>query len=380
MKLWSLVLGCLLAISAATNVYFYLNLRSENDSSVSVGGDYRPNGDRAVISAKPQPQLQQNITHDLQQHIERQAPQRPSSDQKQQWLEQNRNWIAIGEYVNARHFIQLYLRKHPNDIDFLLLESDLIAGTENINAALAHYYSILDLALSPRQRLEVKAKIDNLAVSNIDKLKQVKSWDILASFTEPLWQFSPNERNYTLALAEAYAQQKQRSLMENVLASLDNDDPDVLRIRQLLNSADVSTVQQQDSQSISPSDDATAVPLQRNAGHYTVAANFGTDRLELIIDTGASTTALSQYAFDHMYKRHPPRFIGKYMVNTAGGQVEASIYQFVRLSIADFVVKDTAVMVLPTLNFDQTDGLLGMNFLGEFEFKIDQQQGILYLK
>jgi clan AA aspartic protease (TIGR02281 family) len=103
--------------------------------------------------------------------------------------------------------------------------------------------------------------------------------------------------------------------------------------------------------------------------------------LKLMIDTGASTTVISRAAFNRVTQiidRYT--YVGQYQVNTASGRVTAPLYRFEQLSITHHSVKDIAVLVLPLQQLDNAEGLLGMNFLREFEFFIDQANDALILR
>lgn len=377
MKLSTSIISVSLLLSIALNIYFVFSKPSspqQHTDPVPKPASTKQTNAAGSNSAMPTPQTKNPLSDEQQQQSS------ANLNEKQQWLSEVRNWLNLGETNKAQTFIQEYLREHPQDSEFLLVEGDLIAATENISTALTHYYSLLDLPLSDQQTLQVNSKIDALALDNINKLRGVKSWDTLANFVEPLWQISPYERAYIVALAEAYAQQQRRSLMENALASLPEDDPDALRVRHIIDETSETTLGEQDDSLFNPEQYSRSIALIRSNDHFLVRANLQGNNLALMLDTGASSTVISQRVFNQMRRSREAEFVGRYMVNTAGGQVEAPIYQFRRLSIADFVVKDVAVIVLPMENFSQADGLLGMNFLREFEFKIDQQNARLYLK
>jgi clan AA aspartic protease (TIGR02281 family) len=297
---------------------------------------------------------------------------------KQDWIEQCQKWISVGEWSKATDFIQRYLQQNPRDIEFLLLEALLIEKTNHISYALAHYYSVLDLPLTEEQQILVMSKIDSLVAENVDKLKQIRSWDILATFLEPLWQFDPTNRNYILDLSEAYAQQQLSSLMEYVLASILPEDPEAIRIRRLISSLELADNNGSEDQ-LPPETFDRAVALEKIGDHFIVEAKTMNAQVKLMLDTGATTTVISEKAFNRISTDTLSDFVGEYIVNTAGGQVQAPIYRFRELSIADYSVDNIAVVVLPLEEFSDADGLLGMNFLKEFVFRIDQQRSLLYL-
>lgn len=297
---------------------------------------------------------------------------------KQDWIEQCQKWISVGDWSKATDFIQRYLQQNPRDIEFLLLEAELIEKTNHISYALAHYYSVLDLPLSEEQQIYVTSRVDSLVSENVDKLKQIRSWDILATFLEPLWQFDPTNRNYILDLSESYAQQQSSSLMEYVLASILPDDPEAIRIRRLIKTVELADIQDNE-ETFPPETFDRAVALEKIGDHFIVEAKAMNAQVKLMLDTGATTTVLSVKAFNRISSDTLSEFVGEYIVNTAGGQVTAPIYRFRQLSIADYSVDNIAVVVLPLEEFSDADGLLGMNFLKEFVFRIDQQRALLYL-
>ena len=79
----------------------------------------------------------------------------------------------------------------------------------------------------------------------------------------------------------------------------------------------------------------------------------------------------------YKFKRN---FIGKFKIATANGTVLAPMYQFAQLQIGNAQVENITVVVLNMGGLREAEGLLGMNFLREFDFRIDQKNAKLYLK
>lgn len=293
-------------------------------------------------------------------------------------IHQVKQWLAAGEMSIARDFIQQYLRKSPSDIEFLMLEAELLMRTTSPGDVLVFYYSLLDYPLTTDQRATILRAITEIVGENVEKLKSIKAWDILATFLEPLWQFDPTKRSYILHLAEAYARQRDEYLMENVLASLPPGDLDAVRIRQIL---PLSSLSREDLQV--ESDQAKAyqrsVRLKRIGDHFITDVFIDRNNLNLMIDTGATTTVLTQNAFASLNDSDSASYVGSYKVTTAGGQFVAPIYQFKRVFMAGFKLENVAIVVLPMEDFSAADGLLGMNLLREFDFKLDQENDLLLL-
>ncbi|MDO6695338.1 retropepsin-like aspartic protease [Aliiglaciecola sp. 3_MG-2023] len=374
---WVLCLG----ISLSLNLYFWWQLKSIN-TTVEVNAARQtqsPNSKNKINSpADALPEVYQQSGEQQNHSLANNSDKNSQYQKAIYWIKQQ---LAAGELVEAKEAIQAYLRHQPQNIDYLLLEGQLIAKTAPIDEVLAHYYGLLDFPLETEEKAKVLALITELTSSNISKLKAIRSWDVLATFLEPLWQFDPTRRSIIVALAEAYAYQNQEFLMENVLASLQQGDLDAARIRQIL------------AQQTSPI--KTSTPLQENepivndyerniklralGDHYTTPIMIGRSTHELMLDTGATTTVLTSEAFDRISRRTSWEYVGTYKINTAGGLFDAPVYQLKQVFFAGFRLDNVAIVVLPMPDFSYADGLLGMNILRQFDFKIDQQNDRLLL-
>lgn len=98
----------------------------------------------------------------------------------------------------------------------------------------------------------------------------------------------------------------------------------------------------------------------------------------LLLDTGASLTVLTHQFFKQIAKPGEVRFVSNALMNTAGGQVEAPVYNIARFRVGEYELGDFDVVVMD-YPAGQSQGLLGMNFLGRFDFEIDQENEWLTL-
>ena len=111
------------------------------------------------------------------------------------------------------------------------------------------------------------------------------------------------------------------------------------------------------------------VDLQPNAhGHYTVAGAVNDTPLHFMLDTGATTTALSrEFARQAGITSCRPGYS-----NTANGVTEMCMATAARLGFAGFQLANVRVAILPRL---EGEALLGMNVLRHFA--IEQRAGRL---
>jgi clan AA aspartic protease (TIGR02281 family) len=305
-----------------------------------------------------------------------------AAQSRETWLRQANTWLQQEKYARLSRFLQDYLKSHPQDIDFLLLEADLVAQTSLLSEAIIHYYSLLKLPMMGEQYQHIQDTITSLSTNTISQLEKAYSWDILAIFVEPLLQIDPNNKLFIVALAQAYAEQQQANLMENTLASLPFDDPDALAIRDIIQIVETVQNTNKPDNNEDPSLTSTerAIPLNQYGDQYVVGAQLGGNNVDLLIDTGATITAIDRDHYRQLNKRFKINYLGRFKVNTANGSLMAPMYQFRELQIGHRKVENIAVVILPMGGLANADGLLGMNFLREFDFRIDQRKALLYLK
>jgi clan AA aspartic protease (TIGR02281 family) len=393
MNRWTSLLLLCLGASLALNLYFLSNTPKRNlfTSSENKNSMVQP-------KTSSEPRLNLTFTDDLTNQSSQTPPAidsdnpnhsppfKQTESNRAELLAQASSWLTEHKVLKLGAFLQRYLKQYPQDMDFLLLEAKLKVETTLLSDAIAHYYDLLRKPMTSVQHNEIEQQIEQLSKNTIKRLRHNYSWDILAMFVEPLLQLEPNNRLYILSLAMAYAELFQEGLMENVLASLDFNDPDAQRIRNIIVAQQISPVNDESDES----DDLDAVetntnlgrpiPLKQFGDQYVVAAKLSSNPVALLIDTGASVTAISKQYFDNLSNRYKINYLGRFSIGTAGGSIMAPIYQFQELTINHVTVENLPVVILPMQSIENADGLLGMNFLREFDFKIDQRQSVMFIK
>ncbi len=125
-------------------------------------------------------------------------------------------------------------------------------------------------------------------------------------------------------------------------------------------------------------DDEIQVPLKRVGEHFIVNASLnGIEGARLMIDTGASLCVLRpQTAQQFGLPTDSDDYI---TLNLVAGVVNAPRIEIDTLSIGDAAVRNIKASVIEMPPGVDSDGLLGMNFLNNFKFFIDQKREILYL-
>lgn len=121
-----------------------------------------------------------------------------------------------------------------------------------------------------------------------------------------------------------------------------------------------------------------AVPLRQEGEHYLVTVNLDSQlNVELMLDTGASKTVIKREVLANTGLMAFSE-ADKTLMNTANGQTLGYSVQLNNVSIASLSVSSLEVVVMELPSF-KYDGLLGMNLLSQFDFKIDQENASLNL-
>ena len=186
-----------------------------------------------------------------------------------------------------------------------------------------------------------------------------------------------------MGLARAYAKQGQVNLMENVLAALPYEDSRAQQLRKSVYQTDTVV----ESEAVTEEVNDTANVAKRrvrvigNGQQFFVKANFYRYTETLLVDTGASTTAISHAVFIKL-PTSEKEFIGRFSVQTAAGSIEAPLYKLSAIGLDGITLNNVSVIVLPDESFPgKFKGLLGMNVLRNFDFRFDPEtQNKLFLQ
>lgn len=370
-------LGILLSISLGANFWFiytgYLqNKPAENTvaeiNTPEIAANFHAWQDTPENKKNTNSHQQDSLTHN-----------NTNNDRSQkdylQWLVSLAN---AQEFQKLEFEVSAYLRIYPQDTEAMLLEAQAYYHNKPLNIALVHYHELLSQTLSVQQQSDIEKLIAVNTTRIIQQFSGDGAWNLLAQFLEPLVQIDPRNRQYLMALARAYGMQSQFTLMEDVLANFLPNDARSIRLRNNINARlnqanpndTLANVTNDITDNTLGSERQADVILQQSRGQFITNVRLHNIRANLLVDTGASTTALSDKAFNEI-DSNEVEFLGLFTVNTAGGAIEAPIYKVKRIIIGQRTVLNTSVLILPSENLGQHDGLLGMNVLSQFDLMYD---------
>lgn len=129
-------------------------------------------------------------------------------------------------------------------------------------------------------------------------------------------------------------------------------------------------------------DHGISIPIRRIGHLYVVPVELnGSRTAQLILDTGASHTILSQEIVRDLALLPSDYRPGLVLLKTASGSVDAQVVRIDSMKIATAEVRDSSAAVHTVPDFPAgVDGLLGLSFLHQFEITLDSNKGELRLK
>jgi predicted aspartyl protease len=198
----------------------------------------------------------------------------------------------------------------------------------------------------------------------IEQLTKTKELTELISFLEELISKNFNSEKYSIRLAELYYNLDNYEKSQKILESIEYDSTYGAKAQTILQNINLKEKELAQY--------THKIPLKKIDSHYTVTLTINQTPVTLLLDTGASYTFLDS-------EKIPSLTIEKeILLNTAGGDIVANLCQAESFTIQDIELNGFTIATAPFKDRG-ADGLLGMNFFELFNFKIDQNRGLLYL-
>lgn len=289
-------------------------------------------------------------------------------DLRRVWHEAMELRRKANQYTTIEPFLTAFLIRYPYDQLLLAFKAETQVSLGLVGAAIEIYYSLISYTFEVKEEEYYQARIRHLAREQVDLLAKDQSWQAIIDFIEGLLIQEPTFPPYLLAKAEALINLEQMDEAQTILNPLLGVSYYRERAQSLLDRIDKNQLQQ------------TAIKLQPMGEHYLVNGTIdGSSDVKLMIDTGASLSVLTQTMFDEIQDWSAPTYLGDTNLNTAGGRINAPIYEFERFQIDAFYIDKMRFVVVPIENMTNYHGLLGMNFLKNFKFEIDQESNLLIL-
>ncbi|MDG2394466.1 MAG: retropepsin-like aspartic protease, partial [Thalassotalea sp.] len=255
------------------------------------------------------------------------------------------------------------------DHDWLLLKIEWLKKNGEIQQAVMVYQDLIRHAFDLEKEKTWTEQMHIIATQRLLYLKQQQSWSEVIKFCATLLAHDANYVPYTLAISEAYIYQNDAATAINHLDGIRYNEEYQAQINSLYSLIDAEN------------NIAHAIALTKINEHFIVDAQINSQQdVALMIDTGASITVISVSYFEQLQNTHSYEKFRDMTINTAGGDEQAFSIKVDQFAIGGYVLNNFEVVVMDLPNFENADGLLGMNFLKNFKFNIDQSNAHLYLE
>ena len=281
----------------------------------------------------------------------------------------------LGATHKAIRLLEEYIAVAPQDADAYILLAHLQRLEGRTSTALETLVSALKSVPSNRHE-QLRREFNRMLRAYVNQHGENDSDPVDETLLERLVQEMPHYEPLYVELARRYIQIGNLDAASTWLQEVDpngNQARQRERLQALI-----------DRQLEQVTVDESSVALQRLGRHYTVDVTmidgFNEADFRLMIDTGASLTLLTPEAAERLGIK-AQQIEPRQQLTTPGGVVEAPLYQIEALAVGQEIVWDLPVVITPFETGEGLiDGLIGMDFLGKFNFKIDQDRQELKLK
>lgn len=281
-------------------------------------------------------------------------------------LEKNNNIIAAIKLLN------LYVEYEYDDVDILILLATLHEKQSNALVAIDTLYKAKSYAHRSEKIAELTKQIRIFTQAYQSRLKkQGDDLGLLALYTR-LTELEPEYAPNYIGLAQSFVTLGNHEDARLALSIVSHDPEvsgDAFDLLELMNHAQPLDLSSSHS-----------IPLIRFKDQFVLDVVLNNSvNVKLLLDTGASLSTISPevLAWLGITTTDAKK---KSWFNTANGVVESYIYTLRSLSLGGNQAVDIDVAVMDVSSSENIQGLLGMNYLKNFKFYIDQEKNILYLQ
>jgi len=267
------------------------------------------------------------------------------------------------DVVKALEYMEVFLDNVPDsNIAKLMIETYIAQG--DFSKAIALIIQAKENYSSEEEDKRVSKQLKSTAKQYMNLLSEREAYEELIAFLEEMIAYDSTDSFYTFRLAQLYIRLDKTPEASLLLDELQYDEVYGQNVKTLLQTIDIE--EEGDEYKY-------AIPLQRYGDHFSVKVFLDGSEFNLMLDTGAT------YIFIDEDKASMLEVLRDALVlKTAGNDISAKLCQASTLRIGNLQLANIKITVAPFKRQD-IDGLLGMNFLKQFKFFIDQDEGILYL-
>ena len=260
--------------------------------------------------------------------------------------------------------MQTFIELEPENKLFVFQLTKLFEKKGEYNLALN---LLIDLSyiISFNEKKSIHTRMKSISKSYIGKLNEAENFKELIDFLMTRMNIGVLSEFYSYELAKVYLKLKKYYESIELLQALKDNKLYKERAIALLNYVQLKLEEQEEY--------PIQIPLIPHGLHFLVKAKVDNINVTLILDTGATTTSIDVNKIQYL-----PVVRENALFHTAAGKLYENIHEAKEFKIGSTTLTDFRVSG-SHFTGRYSDGLLGMNFLGNFKFKIDQREAILYL-
>ncbi|WP_188152040.1 retropepsin-like aspartic protease family protein [Teredinibacter waterburyi] len=281
-----------------------------------------------------------------------------------------------GETTSFIELVDAWLYLYYADIDVLLLLAKYNRVQDYPFEALYVYQSARTYAYSNNDGARVTAELQSFVQAYDSAMAAEQNWFELQSFYAQLLEMDMAAPANHYRYAELLLAAGQDAQAQQLLEALGQQPGWQQRVTTLLQSYSNGTAKELSREA--GEGYASAIPLQRIGDHFLINLGLENEFVKLLFDTGASVTMITRRAFERLSAQQST-FLGTRIFNTANGRVRGDVYRFENVQFGDYQLQNVEISVKPVELGGEVEGLLGMNILRQFQFKLDQDNAQLLL-
>ncbi|PUA30120.1 MAG: hypothetical protein B0W54_06260 [Cellvibrio sp. 79] len=305
--------------------------------------------------------------------IQNTSPALAAPAQELSALEQAQQLIANNAFPAAVQALNEILKKNPNDTEALLLLARVLEKQGKHEDAVTTWFRYLNIEVDAKKFQEATAYVSRYLirlVNNPGIFGSSREW-LMAQLND-LIKLTPDNGELHLQLADMHAKADDQEQAQYHALMAANQDETRTRAEEFLAKLTDNTIAEQTD------DQESKVQLIRFGKQFLVPVVVEGKTVKLLLDTGASISGLTSSFINRNYSFvKSPKPI---QLNTASGTVDSFLFVVDSLQFAGVTFNKHMLARLPMDNYDNFDGLLGVDILGRFEFIIDQEKAELRLR
>lgn len=249
-------------------------------------------------------------------------------------------------------------------------------GDNQLDLAVDAFLQSLLLEHQPDRIDKAMQALNTSAKQWQNELAQQEDWQTINDLYLSLYNQFPNSSRFQLALAKSYLSLNDQNQAINLLTQLQYDEQLGSIAKQLLTEIEQNNTPEPERKP-NKNNNALVVPLIRSGNSFLIKVNINRRPFTLLLDTGASITALSPDVIRRLNLKPNGQRI---RLNTANGVRQSSLYIAKEIKLDKAIVKHLPIAEIDLGNNSRIHGLLGTDVLNQFNYVIDNQQEALVLK